>query len=336
MSGYQNHGFPGCCRPPAPSEFGLIHAADWPAVSIIHNVTIPPDVKALLDSLTTKTFLTAFVSSSGRPAGNAQAQPSLGSGNGSPSTRNSPLSKTLPLTIPSKGRPGGSPQQTLAPLASVAPRGNPSSMSASLMESRRQEQVDKRPDVPHSSQQSPTRKQLELEAKRSAIRRPSVSNVSSSASAAKLASDPFHPLRRRASTSGSHHPPFKSQTSPRSPDSQPLPIAMKTKVSHSALDNFDTSSPISSASSSSGSDNSLGSLTDNTVTSDGFTDYLSEESEAELQRQAEARAILIAQSQAEEQEFKAVRQQLTHVDLRPPKTWNSTKKSSVSPDRQQN
>lgn len=81
---------------------------------------------------------------------------------------------------------------------------------------------------------------------------------------------------------------------------------------------------VSNTSGSSGSD-SLGSLTDGTVTSDGgFTDYLSDESEAELQRQAEARAALVAQNQAEELEFKAARQQLAHVDLRPPKSWNPT------------
>lgn len=66
-------------------------------------------------------------------------------------------------------------------------------------------------------------------------------------------------------------------------------------------------------------------MTDSTITSDGgFTDYLSDESEAELQRQAEARAALLAQYQAEELEFKAARQQLAHIDLRPPKTWNPT------------
>jgi hypothetical protein len=65
-------------------------------------------------------------------------------------------------------------------------------------------------------------------------------------------------------------------------------------------------------------------VSDSTVTSDGgFTDYLSEESEAELQRQAEARAALQAQNQIEEMEFKAVRQRLAHVDLQPPKSWGA-------------
>ena len=73
------------------------------------------------------------------------------------------------------------------------------------------------------------------------------------------------------------------------------------------------------------SGSSRGSQSDATVISDGaFTDYLSDESEAELQRQAEAKAALVAQNQAEEQEFKAARQQLVGVDLRPPKSWNDT------------
>jgi len=88
-----------------------------------------------------------------------------------------------------------------------------------------------------------------------------------------------------------------------------------------------TPSIISSASSSSGSEQ--GSMTDSTVTSDGgFTDYLSDESEAELQRQAEAKAALVAQNQAEEQEFKAARQQLAYIDLFPPKSWNPATNNS--------
>lgn len=79
------------------------------------------------------------------------------------------------------------------------------------------------------------------------------------------------------------------------------------------------------AGNSSDSGSSQGSVSDATVISDGgFTDYLSDESEAELQRQAEAKAALVAQNQAEEQEFKAARQQLAGVGLRPPKSWDDT------------
>jgi hypothetical protein len=90
---------------------------------------------------------------------------------------------------------------------------------------------------------------------------------------------------------------------------------------------------ISGASSSgSGSGSEHGSMTDSTVTSDGgFTDYLSDESEAELQRQAEVKAAIVAQNQAEEQEFKAARQQLADVDLRPPRSWNPATGNSRVP-----
>lgn len=45
----------------------------------------------------------------------------------------------------------------------------------------------------------------------------------------------------------------------------------------------------------------------------------SEESEVDLQKQAEIKAALLAQTSAEEQEFRAARQKI--VDLRPPKSW---------------
>jgi len=78
----------------------------------------------------------------------------------------------------------------------------------------------------------------------------------------------------------------------------------------------------------------MGSLSDSTVTSDGgFTDYLSDESEAELQRQAEARAAVVAQNHAEELEFKMARQQLAHVGLKPPKSWTQTNTPPVSPTK---
>jgi hypothetical protein len=73
-------------------------------------------------------------------------------------------------------------------------------------------------------------------------------------------------------------------------------------------------------------------MSDSTVTSDGgFTDYLSDESEAELQRQAEARAVVQAQHAAEEREFKLARQQLASIGLKPPKLWNPTNTPPASP-----
>ncbi|KAF9452446.1 hypothetical protein P691DRAFT_639447, partial [Macrolepiota fuliginosa MF-IS2] len=45
-----NSGWPGCCRAPQPSEYKCISVVDWKSVSIVFNVQIPPDVKAMLDS----------------------------------------------------------------------------------------------------------------------------------------------------------------------------------------------------------------------------------------------------------------------------------------------
>ncbi len=73
---------------------------------------------------------------------------------------------------------------------------------------------------------------------------------------------------------------------------------------------------------SSASSDSSGRASETTVVSDGgFTDYLSDESEAELQRQAEIKAALVAQNFMEEEEFKAARRKLANVDLRPPQSW---------------
>jgi len=74
-------------------------------------------------------------------------------------------------------------------------------------------------------------------------------------------------------------------------------------------------------------------LSDTTITSEGFTDYLSDESEEELQKQAEARAAVLAQNQMEELEFKMARQQLVRVGLEPPKTWTQTNTTAVSPTK---
>jgi hypothetical protein len=227
------------------------------------------------------------------------------SGNSSPSSRNSPLTKTLPIPLPNKGRQGGSPQLLAVPLGST-PRGVPSPTPIPSLENRR-----------HDGER---RKQNELEssnAKRPSNHRSSVSHHSPSATVAKLAGEPqpSQPLRRRSSTTSSNPPP--------PPVKPPPPTRPSGRQSPAVAPRAPITRALSSASSSDGSDHSFDSLTDGTMTTDGaFTDYLSEESEAELERQAEARAIYIAQTQAEEQEFKAARQQLASVDLRPPKSWN--------------
>lgn len=332
QAGYNNPGWPGCCRPPTTNEYRMIQAADWRSVSVIHQVPIPPDIKAALDSLGTRGSPIPH-GGRGMGGGGRSVIPSFERRNsGSPSSRSSSLSgKPSAMSISGKTR-GGSPKQLNASLGSSLSRsssGNAISTSVPTGSSpldqgiqRRQapadSAVEKCIDGTHSLHSSPSRRTVDLDSsitpKRNSSGRPSLTPATPSVSLSKVVVDgrPQAPIRRRASISSS----TKSSPPPQRTD-RPISFVIPRSTKKDEH--------LSSASSSSGSSDSLGSLTDSTVTSDGaFTDYLSDESEAELQRQAEARAALLAQNQAEEQEFKAARQQLAHVDLRPPKSWNPT------------
>jgi len=157
----------------------------------------------------------------------------------------------------------------------------------------------------------------------SSTRRPTVTPATTSVSVSKIVANSRSqsnrdatPLKFRNLIPG----PVDSSTTRDTTDQAPSFIISRTSRNEDDC----------SASSSSGSSGGRSSLSDNTVTSDGgFTDYLSDESEAELQRQAEEKAALFAQMQAEELEFKMARQQLAHIGLRPPKSWNPTNTSSV-------
>lgn len=110
-----------------------------------------------------------------------------------------------------------------------------------------------------------------------------------------------------------------------------LPLKSDTSV---VLEEALTALSVTSDSNSDGSSRSSRSSQrdSGTVTSDGgFTDYLSDESEAEIQRQAEVRAALLELNRMEEQEFKAARQQLATIDLHPPKGWNINSSPQQSP-----
>jgi hypothetical protein len=343
---YSNPGWPGCCRPPNANEQGKIQPADWRAVSIIHHVPIPPEIQALLDKVSTRAGpISALGGGPSRGSGGSSSMPSLdrkNSGNASPKTNASSVkSTTIP---PSKGRSGGSPQQLSSSLTSTGPKGSavPSSLpNSSIADRYRQLGVagksEERLDPSNSSNSSPVRKQIELDgtiSRRSSNRRPSVSNALPATSISKAAVETqasSSALRNRVSTSNANVVAAKPSI-PRPPDRQAPVLAVRTQTRRSNVEPPSPMSAISSASSSSGSSDSI--LTDGTVTTDGgFTDYLSEESEEELQRQAEAKAILLAQTQAEENEFKAARQRLENVDLRPPKSWNPGRNPSTSPSR---
>ncbi|KAF4574867.1 hypothetical protein EYR36_006218 [Pleurotus pulmonarius] len=340
LAGYNNPGWPGCCRPPGPNEFKMIQAADWMAVSKVHHIPIPSEVKAAFDGFASRGSPTppSKTPTIGRGASGRSVMPSLdrrNSGNTSPS--NKTPSKSSSMAIPSKGRSGGSPQQIASALARS---GNP--ISTSVPSSSNIDRLDfqrrlnlndggeRRIEASQSAHSSPNRKHLDLDGtpnvhRRSASSRPHINTASYSPSpshgtAPGLQLQPSDAsLRRRASVSNSN-PISSAVPGSRTDRSPPAPAPRNSSAKRENI--------ISSASSNSGSEGS-GSMSDNTVTSDGgFTDYLSDESEAELQRQAEARAAVLAQNAAEELEFKAARQQLAHVDLRPPKSWNATKEAN--------
>lgn len=343
LNGYQNPGWPGCCRAPNQGEVKSIPPADWLAVSTVHNIPIPSDVKALLESIgTTSSRTTAPATSPSAGKASPTTPPSLdrkGSAGLVPTRTSGSSPRTQPLSIPSKVRSNGSPKENAAPLGVPAPRGpglkeSPPSVTDQVLAHHRKsnmEHIDKRGDSPNNP--SPLRRHMELEAtmaSRSSDRRPSVSTVKVASTVAKGADPPS--LRRRASTTDTsamvnNHATASARTMDRRGTisaSRPSEKRSSLDIDFGAISIASSPKSPSSGSSDGGDARSVGgSSSEGTITSDGgFTDYLSDESEAELQKQAEARARLLAQNQMEEQEFKMARKQLAHVDLRPPKSWN--------------
>ncbi|VDB97024.1 unnamed protein product [Peniophora sp. CBMAI 1063] len=285
----RNNGWPGCCRPPASGE--RVPPADWPAVSAVHGVQVPADVKALLDSIN--------VPKPGTPPSKSSS-PNLGSptqSSRSPSSATQSKPRTPPLAIPPRA-------------------------SRAIAKERKDKDSPERSATKDLSPNTP-----------SPLRRPSVSRAPKQPSGAVDERTPPATLRRRSSATDTRReqPPTRERERdivPRNATIGPSRSAPRA----SALDTdfgmaqMSLNSPLSPGgeSGSDGGSVSGGSSSDGTVTSDGgFTDYLSDESEAELQRQAEARALLLAQSHAEDAEFRAARKQLAQVDLRVPKAWNT-------------
>jgi hypothetical protein len=324
----------------------MIQAADWPTVSIVHQVPIPPAIKTLLDSLNVKAPSAPTITRGSSGQTTVSSSERRSSANASPSNKTTlTLGKSPSIAVPTtRRRSSVSPQ----PPAS-SPRGNSSrdfaGNASSLPNSSAIEQVkgtrrqnhtdhsEKSHESPHSSHSSPAKKHIDLESslsRRNSGARPTVTAVTQILAGTILTADSHSPestLRRRGSVSSANPSPAKfTPPGSRTIDRGISTLTLRTQVKRPECE-------ISSASSSSGSSDGMGSATDTdcTVISDGFTDYLSDESEAELQRQAEARAALVAQNQAEEQEFRAARQQLAHVDLRPPKSWNASRYPTSPP-----
>ncbi|RPD67047.1 hypothetical protein L226DRAFT_452839 [Lentinus tigrinus ALCF2SS1-7] len=355
-AGYQNPGWPGCCRPPNPSEHKYIPAADWPSVSIVHHVPIPPEIKTVLDSVCASGPISPRGTPPlGSPTGSVRAAvvqsaaPTMSRRSSynvaSPTRTETGTTRSNAVAVPTKGRSGGSPQQVTASLATVSRGSGGDGTSSSLPNASSMEQyqssrrsamdvfADKRPDPSNTSQNSPGRKHAELSgsvARRSSERRPSISSIAPSVS--KATADSIPQRRRTVPT-----PARRTEVSVERVPIERTPEAPASRRGGSTIE--ETVDKVEKMSISSGaSSGSSGSSSETTVISDGgFTDYLSDESEAELQRQAEAKAAILAQNQMEEQEFKLARQQLAHVDLRPPKSWRgevqSTPRSQIQTSR---
>ncbi len=293
---------------------------------------MPPDVKALLESIS------AVVSKSGSSLANSVVLGKTSSSPISPPpldrrssassvlTRPASAPRTQPLAIPVKSRSSGSPKETATSLAAGTARtplkDSPPASNLTLLDfgptHHRKTSVDnaeKRGDSPNTP--SPLRRSIELErveSSRSATRRSSVTRATS----VKPVADTPPVLRRRASITESSSPTISASR----PNIKKSGLEIDFNVLSISSDGA-SKSPVSAHSDSSDSSSQSGS-SDGTITSDGaFTDYLSDESEAELQKQAEAKAALFAHTRAEEKEFKAARQQLAGVDLRPPKSWGA-------------
>ncbi|KAJ8457348.1 hypothetical protein ONZ45_g18347 [Pleurotus djamor] len=328
----------------------MISAVDWMTVSKIHSLPIPPEIKAVLEgSFRGSPTPPSKTSTIGRSASARASMPSVdrrNSGNTSPPNKTAIVTKSPTLSISSKGRSAGSPQQAISGLTRSS-SGNaisssvPSSSNIDQLNFQRRltlnDSLERRIETTQSANSSPNRKHIDLDLstpnihRRGASNRPHAGAVPQSSGISPTPSPDLRPqasdasLKRRASVSNSSPSP-KSSSANRA--DRLLPSALPKAAPKREKE-------LSSNTSSSGSEGS-GSLSDSTLTSDGgFTDYLSDESDAELQRQAEAKAALLAQNAAEELEFRAARQQLAHVDLRPPKSWNATKESNTGSVRLQ-
>lgn len=331
LSGYANPGWPGCCRSPLGQEQRLVPAADWPAVSRVHHIPIPPDVKALLDSLTSPQRGSSFVPTS---RGSPPSQPSSlsrrsgGAVASASRTENAPAQN--PVTATPRNWSRGSPQQSVASLSSSTSRssgsdeGAPSPSAPSTAEQRNsprrssiEVQLERRRDTSREARYSPGRKSVELSStlsRKGSNPKPSISTT--------VPSIAVRPKFTRTSLDSVPPEPATNPANASSEHGQQDPSSVADRRRRPSLNDAFAAMSVSGDSYASSSD-SGGSET--TVTSDGgFTDYLSDESEAELQRQAELKAAMIAQTHVEEQEFKAARQQLASIDLRPPKSWTRT------------
>lgn len=265
---------------------------------------MPPEIKAILDSIVGSAPL--------RSSGQSSPQ--------SPPLLSATLGRSAGLQVTgssSVGRRAGANASTFVKQEGKSVRSgySPPQTASSLSRATGRTSLD----AERNRDTSPGKKQLELESlHRNSGRRHSVSPLLPP----KPSKDDYTPEREKRRNLNAIN------TNTTTPGQRSSPSnSIRSKTLEVGLAELSIASP-SSASSSSGS-----SASSDITVDGGFTDYLSDESEAELQRQAEIRAALIAQTKTEEQEFRAARQQLATVDLRPPKSWNPNMARSQAASR---
>jgi hypothetical protein len=368
-----NPGWPGCCRPPTASEASRIPPADWAAVTAVHKVQPPPEVKALLDALLAPPASIARVQSSPK-VGSTPLSPNQhsksSSGGGGISTGGPKASPAATVSKASRGVNGsGSPKLGTAPATGAAPTSPvlapPSEMRRSFS-GRRDRDVSPakvpaggitRRSLDHESSTvgrrgsgalslSPKRKPAPPTAASIGLAisnmslndatRPSIKRRGSNATHGSGGSaDSGGNSRRNAADIDSGSPPrlidVKNTPTPtRAPRKSPSTGNMKPSATSNKTPStspvISTRAPaavpkVVSSALSDGSSTGSSTRSESTITSEGFTDYLSDESEAELQRAAEEKAAQLPHTYEEDEDFAKARKQLTGVGLRPPSHW---------------
>ena len=435
-TGKGNPGWPGCCRPPQPSELERIPPADWHAVQTVHKTPIPPEIRLLLDSLrgitqTSNGNNTSPTNSNGgtnkdwslRPTQTPERKSISRAVGPSPNgTMRSPSSKSRPAITNSVFGSGNSPKTKNSRLATTttnggtSPAANGSALSPSVNNSNNSssntgsaynsvrrgsthethtplKRIEGFRTTPPSNmrrlESTPTGSGTSISpvSVNSSKQLPNLTATALSAlnglNGVKAGNDPQQASSKRRGSAASampltiatnRGPSSKSSSGGKNSGGETMikmgsekererekdkgreksenvngngvgglekglkALQISANNSGSATYHLDSglptpttpstpSTPGSDSSSSSGdsrSTSSSGSGSEGTVTSDGgFTDYLSDESEAELQRQAEVRAAQVARDKMEELEFRAARKQLANVDLRPPQSWTT-------------
>ncbi|KAJ7873515.1 hypothetical protein B0H14DRAFT_2502331 [Mycena olivaceomarginata] len=358
-AGYFNFGWPGCCRAPAQSEHRLIQLSDWRSVSIVHHVPIPSDVKAALDNLSSR-----GTSPEGRSLANSAATPIPTKGRMSgvkaaldnlssrgTSLRGRSSAKSAAMLISTKGRMSGSPQMVASSITRTSSRGSGSRggtsisvRNASSIEQAQERAHRKQRDTaaesekpPGSSNSSPGRKHIDLDNTVTPRRNSDGwmhASTASSTAVSKVIADALNSgtqERRRRSNpcpQPSSLAKVSSPVSPKtlSPPERPADAPKSQKDGKGDIENLyagdpprplKKTGPETSSASSEGRKKG-GSLTECAVMATGaFTDVISDVSEVD-------KATLIARNEAEEMEFRAARQALANIGLRPPKSWAAT------------